>query len=244
MADKSVSSSGLSNGKIYLIRHAQSRYNQASYELESTGKKSEIRGLKWQPQYIDTELSEFGEMQAQQAIPSAHALDVKTVFVSPLRRALRTAQILFENHPNQPRIVVHPQLVEKLKNAPDVSVYRGQPLTQYGKFDWSLFNSSYFLFDIVKNPSTTILSKFPIEEIPDKLLQAMEEMQPEKIETADDMYKRTQESKELWKNYSLDGNIALVAHSNFFKFYSMKFVSGEKIYRWMANCEMLDSEEL
>lgn len=244
MAEKNTQVSDQSNGKVYLIRHAQSRYNQASYELESTGKKSEIRGLKWQVQYIDTELSEFGEMQAQLAIPMAHSLNIKTVFVSPLRRALRTAQILFENHPAQPRIVVHPQLAEKLKNAPDVSVYRGHPFTQYGKFDWSLFDSSYFLFDIVKNPTTTTLSKFPIDEIPVKLLQAMEFMQPDKIETADDMYKRTQESKELWKNYSLDGNVALVAHSNFFKFFTMKFTSGEKVYRWMANCEILDSDEI
>lgn len=231
-------------GKIYLIRHAQSRYNQACQELESIGKKSEIRGLKWQPQYIDVELSEFGERQAQMAIASAHNLRLKTVFVSPLRRALRTAQILFENHPDEPRIVVHPQLAEKLKNAPDVSVFRGAALTQFRKFDWSLFNSNYFLFDLVKNSTTDELNKLPIEEIPVKLLQAMEDMQPQKIETADDMFKRTQESKEIWKRHAQDGNVALVAHSNFFKFYSMKWIEGEKAFRWMQNCEILDSDLL
>jgi broad specificity phosphatase PhoE len=231
-------------GKVFLIRHAQSSYNQACQDLENIGKKSEIRSLKWQPRYIDVELSDFGERQAEQAQAAAHRLRVKTVFVSPLRRALRTAQILFETHPDQPRIVVHPQLAEKLKNAPDVSVYRGIPFNQFRKFDWSLFNSNYFLFDIVKNSTTERLSKVCIDEIPGKLLEEMERLQPEKIEKADDMFKRTQESKEIWKKQAENGNVALVAHSNFFKFYSMKWVNGEKMYRWMQNCEILDSELL
>ena len=234
----------MERGKIYLIRHAQSKYNQASSELESAGKKSQIVNLKWQPQYIDVELSEFGEQQAQQAIPAAHALRLRLVFVSPLRRALRTAQILFETHPDQPRIIVHPQLSEKLKNAPDVSVYRGAPYAQFSKFDWSLFASDYFLFDIVKNPHTEALGDLPIEEIPEKLLAVMESLVPEKIESANDMLRRTQNSKDLWKRYAASGNIALVAHSNFFKFYTMKFDGNAKNYRWMQNCEMLDSEEV
>ena len=77
-----------------------------------------------------------------------------------------------------------------------------------------------------------------------KLLEVMESMVPEKIETADDMYKRTQASKDLWKKHASSGNIALVAHSNFFKFYTMKFENGEKKYRWVQNCEMLDSDDL
>ncbi|OMJ89235.1 hypothetical protein SteCoe_8621 [Stentor coeruleus] len=234
----------MERGKIYLIRHAQSRYNQASSELENSGKKSQIVNLKWQPQYIDVELSDFGERQAQLAIPAAHALRVKIVFVSPLRRALRTAQILFENHPDQPKIIVHPQLAEKLKNAPDVSLWTGNPYPQFTKFDWSLFGSEYFLFDIVKNSKTEELSKLAIEEVPMKLLEEMQMMVPEKIETAGDMLKRAKASKDIWNRYSSYGNIALVAHSNFFKFYTMRFDGGEKSYRWMQNCEIIDSDEL
>jgi broad specificity phosphatase PhoE len=230
--------------KIYLIRHAQSRYNQASAELENSGKKSQIAALKWLPQYIDVDLSEFGELQAHSAIPAAHALRLKLVFVSPLKRALRTAQILFETHPDQPRIIVHPQLSEKLKNAPDISLYTGRPYPQFNKFDWSLFSSDYFLFDIVKNPHTEELSKSRIEDIPMKLLEVMVSLIPNKIESADDMYKRTQASKELWRRHAANGNVALVAHSNFFKFYTMKFDSNGKVYRWMQNCEILDSDDL
>ena len=200
--------------------------------------------LKWQPQYIDVELSEFGEQQAHLIIPAAHALRLRIVFVSPLRRALRTAQILFENHPDQPRIIVHPQLAEKLKNAPDVSVYQGQPYSQFIKFDWSLFNSDYFLFDIVKNSHTEKLENLPIEEIPLKLLETMVSLIPDKIETANDMLKRTQASKDLWRRHASNGNIALVAHSNFFKFYTMKFDCNQKTFRWMQNCEIIDSDDL
>ena len=36
----------MERGKVYLIRHAQSKYNQASSDLETAGKKSEIVNLK------------------------------------------------------------------------------------------------------------------------------------------------------------------------------------------------------
>lgn len=120
---------------LYLIRHAQSTYNQAALEYENQGKKNQIHELKWDPDFMDAELTAFGELQALQAVPEAHALRIKTVFVSPFRRALRTAQILFENHPDNPDIIVHPLLSEKLKNVPDISVYRGVPYPQYSNFD-------------------------------------------------------------------------------------------------------------
>mmetsp|Transcript_12465 Transcript_12465/g.12530 ORF Transcript_12465/g.12530 Transcript_12465/m.12530 type:complete len:85 (+) Transcript_12465:110-364(+) len=84
---------------------------------------------------MDAELSSYGELQALNAIPEVHALRVQIVFVSPFRRALRTAQILFENHPDHPTIIVHPLLAEKLKNVPDVSVWQGSPYPQFPNFD-------------------------------------------------------------------------------------------------------------
>ena len=60
-----------------------------------------------------------------------------------------------------------------------------------------MFNSDYFLFDIVKNSHTEKLENLPIEEIPLKLLETMVSLIPDKIETANDMLKRTQASKDL-----------------------------------------------
>lgn len=64
--------------------------------------------------YIDTPLHEIGEEQARNS--ARHLIDqnVHTVFVSPLFRTLRTAELLFENHPNKANIkfIVCPEITE------------------------------------------------------------------------------------------------------------------------------------
>lgn len=121
--------------QIFLIRHAQSCVNQLVSEYESQFKLSEISSLQYSYASTDTELSELGVQQAINAIPLAHSLNLKTIVVSPLRRALRTAKILFENHPDSPRIIVHPALTENLHHAADVSSYKGSPFQEYMTFD-------------------------------------------------------------------------------------------------------------
>lgn len=46
-------------------------------------------------------------------------LRIETVFVSPLKRAVETAVLLFKDHPNHPKFVVEPYLREMLLSACD-----------------------------------------------------------------------------------------------------------------------------
>ena len=132
--------------KLYLLRHAQSTQNQAAGEAMARG-LSEYH-VKWSDCFLDAPLSEFGIEQAKRERPAAHALDIQKVYVSPLRRALHTAQIMFEGHPNSPQIIVNPLLTEKIKNAPDCSMYAGRAYGEFRAFDWSFMPEYYYLFDI------------------------------------------------------------------------------------------------
>lgn len=104
--------------------------------------------------------------------------------------------------------------------------------------------NDYFLFSIVQNPRTQRLNNLPIEQIPRRLLEEMISMIPEKIETHEDMFKRAQETKEVWKKSALSGSVALVSHSNFFKFFTMKHHENGTNFRWLQNCEIYPYEEL
>jgi broad specificity phosphatase PhoE len=68
-------------------------------------------------------LSELGVQQCDEASKLAGQLvNLKTIFVSPLRRALQTAYLLFKEHPNflSLRFVVHPLLRENMHTVCDI----------------------------------------------------------------------------------------------------------------------------
>ena len=53
----------------------------------------------------------------------AHSLtNIKTVLISPLRRALQTAHLLFKDHPNfsEIKFIVHPMLRENMHTVCDI----------------------------------------------------------------------------------------------------------------------------
>jgi broad specificity phosphatase PhoE len=72
---------------------------------------------------LDCPLSPLGQAQCLQASATANSLtSVHTVFISPLRRALETAFLLFRDHPgfSQIRFIVHPLLRENMHTVCDV----------------------------------------------------------------------------------------------------------------------------
>ena len=73
------------NMTIYLIRHAQSAFNAVHDPL------------KPDPMIFDAPITKLGEVQAQQARRQIEKNDIKTVIVSPFKRTLQTAQLIFGN---------------------------------------------------------------------------------------------------------------------------------------------------
>lgn len=91
--------------------------------------------FQWDETYMDAVLNSIGIQQSRDIIPHVHSLDIHEVYVSPLRRALHTCDIIFKDHPNQPKIIVHPFLHERFHNAHDVSWYSGEPFPEFAHFD-------------------------------------------------------------------------------------------------------------
>lgn len=229
-------------GKLWLIRHAQTFYNRAQYQWEAEGKSMDNAPLRWEPSLCDAELSETGIEQCLTAIPQAHALDVQRVFVSPLKRALQTCDILFKDHPNKPEIIVHPILHEILHNGHDVSSYTGTPFPEYAHFDWSLVPRDTLAPHIIRNQYTQQLIGLSYEDAKSKLLDIMREINPNHPESTDELYERSQRSKEIWLRELSNHNVALVSHSTLLNYFpAIKSENGEYTNcKWLQNCEIYE----
>lgn len=111
---------------MLLVRHARSLFNEDWPYQENTRvsvlpnfqryRKEHYDFVK-NPDYIDCALSESGVQQCEEAaVHLREVQDVRTVFVSPMRRTLETAHLLFRDHPafKDIKFIVHPTLRENL----------------------------------------------------------------------------------------------------------------------------------
>lgn len=132
------------SSQVLLLRHACSEFNYVSQTLtEQNGKfyrsyfdsctiklilinctadLSKFKQNAINPGMRDCKLSEKGLAECENLQEIANALNVHTVFVSPMRRTLLTAYHVFKNHPNFDSIkfIVCPLMREKLKSTCDV----------------------------------------------------------------------------------------------------------------------------
>lgn len=118
----------LENSRVIIIRHANSIFNKKWHEVEQGIESGELQSdafLEVVKDYdlLDCPLSDLGEQQCAEASPMAHQLmNIKTVLISPLRRALQTAHLLFKDHPNfsEIKFIVHPMLRENMHTVCDI----------------------------------------------------------------------------------------------------------------------------
>jgi len=118
-----------------LIRHANSEANEAANQVLSEVKLTKY-GLpleRWlqvygNDKYIDSQLTEQGIKQCEDASEHVNKIDFRYLFVSPLRRTLETTYYTFRNHPNWKtmEIIVHPLLREKIGISGDVPLPNSQ----------------------------------------------------------------------------------------------------------------------
>ena len=113
--------SSLLDARVILIRHARSRFNH-DWPPSLPGSRDqqytrEHHAFAVDPRYIDCELCDEGVDQCAEMAPTlAKIRDIKTVFISPMRRTLQTASLLFAQHPQREamRFIVKPLLRENL----------------------------------------------------------------------------------------------------------------------------------
>ena len=88
--------SSLQDARVILIRHARSQFNHDWPVSRDQHYTSVHQAFAKDPRYIDCELCEEGVAQCAEMAPKlAKVRDIKTVFISPMRRTLQTASLLF-----------------------------------------------------------------------------------------------------------------------------------------------------
>jgi len=108
------------NEKVYILRHAQSRFNAAEGGVLSGYDKT--KNPHWDIDLMDAQISDVGYQQTQDAADSYLLPNLGIVFVSPMRRALQTCYYVFKDHPNWDNIkfIVEPNIIEFLKDTPTI----------------------------------------------------------------------------------------------------------------------------
>lgn len=155
--------------QVLFLRHAFSEYNHSSLQLKSRNGKNwvlgfslqvsnlvwhiaiaetaELRANRINPSLRDWKLSELGLQQCKDLQEVANQLDVHTVYVSPMQRALLTAYHVFKDHPHfdSIRFIVWPPLREMLSSVWDVPGETKKLMAKFSRklpnFDTSLMNS-------------------------------------------------------------------------------------------------------
>ena len=138
---------------IYLIRHAQSRFNVAEHAV--LGRGGTVYEYKFNTELIDAGISDLGLEQTKEARDILKDENVKIVFTSPLRRCLQTTYNIFKDHKSKPRVIVIPILREIFSSACDVSDDIKSIKKEFPDFDFSLIEElpceEYWLFHSLQN---------------------------------------------------------------------------------------------
>jgi len=197
--------------------------------------------FRFKEEFIDCSLSTEGIKQAKKAASTLSDANIRYVFVSPLKRTLLTAQIMFENHKNRPHVIVLPVIREIFASSCDIPGDL-EPLKQeFPDFDFSLMddfrNQDYWFFDTMVNQNARndllneIQETFPCEEQRLKnyrayLAHRMGECFPNLNESGFDVIERTLMAKKMLKEKVKDleegERIAVVSHSSFLRRFTAK----------------------
>ena len=180
-----------------------------------------------------------------------------------MRRALQTCYNIFKNHPNPPKIVVHPALRECLKSNCDIGSSVDILEKEFPDYDFSLLKNFekphlWFIYDIPKDKQQEILNEISeaytnledeINNAKYLVLEKIKNMYPIGIEPQTYMNKRVQEAwidikkriiEEKTKN---DAKIMIIGHSRFIEASTAQSFGheGEPIgAKWLRNCEVYE----
>ena len=151
------------NNRVFIIRHAQSTYNHAYHNL-LTYRANPEKDFN----LIDAPLSEDGILQCNNSVDAIRLTpNVKYVIMSPLRRCLQTAYLLYKDHPNfnEIQFVIEPDIREHLHSPCDIAnpieetLREFQPL--FPKIDTSSLDGSnyWFINNLLPEDRDRILSR-------------------------------------------------------------------------------------
>ena len=127
---------------IYFIRHAQSQYNLVEAQLaERLGpdykQTQEYLTEKFSDKYLDVRITQLGVEQCFNAREEMKGIKLDLVLVSPMRRALQTCHIIFEELEGKVPIVVEPAFREIMESSNDIGSEIAESIQKYPHFDFS-----------------------------------------------------------------------------------------------------------
>lgn len=206
--------------KVTLIRHAQSRFNQAQLERG-------FESVMFLPELIDAELTELGIKQTQEVGKQLKHKHYDVVFVSPLTRTLQTATYVFEENVGKPKFVAVPHLHEMLVSAGEIGGDYHKKKKIFNHVDFHMMDKlqqpEFWYLDCIHDLDwrTAILAEAKkqniseFEEVGRFILKSLQQS-PLFPETLKNLSRRIQDAKNTIKNYvaenGSDKNYALVAH--------------------------------
>ena len=120
------------NGNFLFIRHGQTICNS----------DKDLKGRKFNPNYIDSHLSEKGINQSKNLKEKVEKFDIEAIYVSPLYRSLETAKYMIENMDYKGEIIVHPLIIECLNCIDDIifDVRQTKKDFQDLNVNWNIFD--------------------------------------------------------------------------------------------------------
>jgi len=175
---------------------------------------------------------------------------VDVVFVSPLRRALQTAAILFEDNPGNPKFIALPSIIEKFNCAGDLCGKYESTKREFTKVDFGLIdklpNPDFWFLEPLTNLElkTPLLEKLKeqilLEDFPGvgELLLSEIARNGKHPEEEEDLLTRVKLTKEYLKTFILengaDKKYAVVSHATYLNRFMT--IEGEPA-GWLTNCQ-------
>lgn len=185
----------------------------------------------------DASLWDRGLKECESAKPVADLINIHTVFISPMKRALQTAYNIFGDR-SEIKFVIIPKAKEALKWVSDVPVNMQYLIDEFSmKFpnlDTSLFDAydnmlNYFYEDLDEEIKSKIQDKIePKEDDPignniwDLIVDQIAVTFPDRIESHQNILNRANWVKDFVKKYQVpqDQKIVLLAHFSFLQFFT------------------------
>lgn len=224
---------------LYLIRHAQSQMNLAKH-LQAAEIKAGNPQVVWDRGLIDAAITPLGAQQIQSARAQAQQLQVRTVYVSPLLRALQTCKGLFQGHPLSPKVIVVPEATEVISDAGDVPQRNLAHRDLFPEYDWTSLErckSDYWFSEVTDSAQMKEImrSSKSVEDIVTGLCRSIAQVYPEHFESKPDAQRRVNALREI--ALKTDGNVAIVGHRDALRSLMRTFLPAGREFL-LENCQI------
>ncbi|CAI2377197.1 unnamed protein product [Moneuplotes crassus] len=233
--------------QVLIQRHAMSMANESYAQIKDHSNFEELSKWICDPTLRDPRLSETGHHQCREARPLVNSLKIHTVFVSPLRRTLETAYLIYHAHPDfeNIRFIVLPVIRESLNTSSDIPSDVDQVIEEFRELIPQLDDSPleeyedkkhYFLEDLQTDVKDVIKAELEDDEDDplgsnayDLFIRESKQAFPGRLESKWNVYDRSVKAKKFVKNYirnyqiPKDQKIVILAHCIYFYMHTGKW---------------------